>query len=39
MVQIGINDERKYAIPLNPASNSDRSLEIPTDCWKITGAY
>lgn len=39
MIQIGINDEKKYAIPLKPASRSERLCDIPTDFWKMTGAY
>ena len=39
MVQIGIKDDRKYATPLKPESNSDKLWDRPTDSSKITGAY
>lgn len=34
--QIGMSDERKYAMPLNPDKRSEISRERPTDCSKIT---
>ena len=38
MSQIGIRDDRKYAIPLKPDKRSEMSLLRPTDCSKMTGA-
>lgn len=37
--QIGINDERKYAMPLKPARSKAVEWGMPTETSKITGAY
>ena len=38
MSQMGIREDKKYAIPLKPESSSETLRESPTDCSKITGA-